>query len=277
MDDNMRIRNANLIIPVEMISFSFLNKMLKELTVYLYLKMYTDGKELFDKLKKDLKLKDKRTLDKYIRNLIRCNWMGYDVKTGNYFIRSFNHIRVINHFKKRNGVTFQYKNFKTCKSFFAAAVIGSKVNGIKYKRTLSKGKTLGVTNKGDVAFQPDFSFTGSGNSRDGLANQLIAKELGCSKTMASNLKNMAARDGYLKVKPQYIEFVDIKDTEGGTINHLNTYYPNLSGRFKIKKTKKGNKIVVQVYDEITPCIKFKTITKLTNAASKCGINLKVAA
>ena len=105
MDDNMRIRNANLVIPVEMISFSFLNKMLKELTVYLYLKMYTDGKvngesELFDKLKKDLKIKDKRTFDKYIRNLIKCNWMGYDVRTGNYFIRSFNHIRVINHFKK---------------------------------------------------------------------------------------------------------------------------------------------------------------------------------
>ena len=83
--------------------------------------------------------------------------------------------------------------------------------------------------------------------------------------MASNLKNRAARDGYLKVKHQYISFVDIKDREGGTINHLNMHYPNLSGRFKRKKTKKGAKIVVQMYDEIIPCVKFKTITKLTGA------------
>lgn len=81
-------------LPVDLCHVAVVKKMTKPLQVYLYLKIVTSGKcheasGVFSELKSELNIRDQRTLKKHLLTLQQHNWIGYNAKSGYYFIRGF--------------------------------------------------------------------------------------------------------------------------------------------------------------------------------------------
>ncbi len=109
--------NKILHIPVELASYVIRHRLMKAFSVFVYLKCYTSGiinkdSVTFKALGSTIGVKDNRTLNKYLKQIIGLNWIGYNTVSGNYFIRSIDKIRVLHNFKKRQAVTFNVKDLR---------------------------------------------------------------------------------------------------------------------------------------------------------------------
>lgn len=98
-------------VPIELVQYVHDNKMYKSLGLYLLLKASCDGYTL---LKKECKIwfmsllgiKDGRSFNKHLHKLISDSWVGYNEKTGIYYIRGFKALRKRYDFQHRSAVVF---------------------------------------------------------------------------------------------------------------------------------------------------------------------------
>lgn len=246
----------------------------KALGIFLYLKFNSSGKIHKDALpfrtiKWDLGISQERTFMKHFKKLLDANWIGFNNITGYYFIRGFDRLRIEYNYKSRQAVTLQYHDLRVLKAFLVAAIIGSKVNLQKYYwQYVAKRKLKPVANKRDATSPAKVYVNQVPPEYHGLGLNGIAKLLGCKKTRASQLKNSAAKAGFIKVNHKFSELTRLPAVDWKIRNYLQDLDPSLKGkiRFKVITVKKMKfiSVLIQKHDEIIPKLKFLSINKFNN-------------
>jgi hypothetical protein len=236
------------------------------------MKMFSDGKlredsPVFEQMRNQLRLKDKRTFDKHIGILIQLGWVGYNSRTGIYFIRSFDYVRLIYNFRKRTATTLYLKDIWHIQQYLVGVILSAEMRGQKYYwESVYRRKPRTATKKGDVAKHS--KVYSEVPNYYGLSVKAIAELLGCRTTRASVLKQQAAKAGYIKMKHHFAEYATLTEADFHFRPNLNDRFPALAGKFRIKKVKHNGttsyKVLVQLHDEIIPNLAFKTVSKFNN-------------
>ncbi len=267
-DMGSRLFYNNLTIPLEIIGFAFSQKFLKPFTLYVYLKFHCAGKihksNVYSLIKEVPGFTDSRSINKHLGRLLKLNWIGYNPKSCNYFIRGFSEIRRLHGFKKRHAAVCYPKDLPKMQSFMVGAVLSKEINVQKFISVSRKRRKKAAMHKRDIALQPN-SKTKVHTNYFGLSNGIIAKLLNCKQTRACELKRQATKYGYIKVRHKYKEFLKLNGSDSQLKGNLKECFPEVASRLSIRKDKKGNyKIMEQLYDEIIPLVWIKTIKKFNN-------------
>lgn len=99
-------------IPISVIRFVIQNNLIRAFSIFLYLKNRCDGvmsaNELsYSEMGESVGIKDKRTIQKYMNKLLSINWIGYNRKSKNYFIRGFRNVMQAKGLTSRHGVRIE--------------------------------------------------------------------------------------------------------------------------------------------------------------------------
>jgi hypothetical protein len=192
-----------------------------------------EGSNLFSSLKKELSIKDKRTFDKHFTPLLELDWIGYNKKSGYFFIRSLSRIYTKEGFRKSQACLFSKGDLQNIQVYAAGAIISDNIRKQKYHWEFQKKKNLSVSIKKENANQIGF-FSGP-PSYYGLSNKRIAALLCCKQTRGHVLKVSAAKAGYIKTVSRFKDIVTFKKPDF----FLRYNYENLSqwytGKLRIQK------------------------------------------
>lgn len=268
----MDIRHTYFQLPVEIARYAYHHKHQKALALYLYLKFYCDGviknnHPAFSQSSALPIMNDDRTFQKYMRQLLALNWVGYNVKSGCYFIRGFDEIRVAYGFKKRQAATIEFKDISHIQAYLVAVIIGSNINGQKYYWERGLGRRTAAMNKKGVAIQPGSSSTDSRPTYYGLSNAAIARELNCSVTRACELKQESEKLGYLWTKEHFEVIREMSKPDFAIRSILYEQDPSIRGKLIFKTRRRNRQLFIQLlqqqYDEIVPLVQFKRIVKFS--------------
>jgi hypothetical protein len=262
-------------IPMQITRYVFHNDLVKPFAIFLYLKFFTSGKFHQDttyltEAGNYLGIKDKRTFKTHFRRLLDLNWIGFNPKTGYYFIRSFDRIRAENGFKSRQAVTLWHYNLKKLHSFIVGAILSAEINRQRYaSHKESKRRTRPAVLKRDAA-SPARNAKKGVLDYFGLGLEAICKLLNWKKTRASQLRAMAAKDGFIQVKHQFQDWNEISERDFHMRNYLKDVNPHIARRLRFKKvaskTNPRIKVMLQLHDEIIPKVQFKTVNKFNRLA-----------
>jgi len=267
-------------IPVEVSRHVVTNGLEKSFAIYLYLKFHSSGKihidsPAFQSIKKDLGINTNRTYQKHFQKLLDLNWINLSETSGLYYIRGFDRIRLENQCKSRQATTLYYKNLKKLKAFLVGTILGAAVNGQKYFwEVVIKRKLRPVANKRD-ATSPARAYADSPKPEYyGLSLPEIAGLLGCKKKRASQLRQLAAKSGFIKTCHRFMELARLAKADHNIREHLYELYPQYKNKIRFtqvvpkgkRKTQAEATIVVavQLHDEIIPKLQFKFISKFNN-------------
>lgn len=275
-------RHNKLQIPVEVSRYVYANNLVKPFAVYLYLKMYSDGKlhehsPIMQQMRKDLRLKDDRTFKLHFRKLRRENWIGYNAITGMYFIRSIDYLRYVNCFKSRQATTFFPADLNNVQHYLVGVLISAEVVGQKYYwEVVKRRKPSTATKKWDVANHTSKVFSGNPiPTYYGLSVQAIADLLGCKLTRACVLKNAAAKKRYIQIKHHFDVLQVLTKPDFSIRQKIEAANPDLKGKVRFKTVTRNRQtlieVVVQLYDEIISNIPFKTVAKFNNLQVSAAI------
>jgi hypothetical protein len=260
-------------IPVGIIDFVLQNKMSKPFQLFTYLKCHSSGKvhedsSLFQTMPGALEIKDQRTIRDYVAKLYSLNWMGYNPKSGYYFIRGFNVIRKKHNIRSRKAAIFDYEDINyLATAFLPGAVICSNLKAQQYvwevsKRRLAKSATenVGVANQGFPASDTPPPYYG-------LSNKGIAASLYCKQTRACELKQQAEQAGYLKSENRFKDIAVLYKPDYKIREIIKAHHPELGKRVRFKvESEKGLtviKVVQQLHNEIIPYIRFKNVRRFS--------------
>ena len=268
-------KNNRVLLPIELAQYGYKKKLVKSLAIYLYLRIYTDGKvksdsPLFSQLRLDLRLKDERTFRKHIAPLIKLNWIGYCPDSGVYFIRQMPQLRVAHEFEDRWAAVVEPHHLKHFQIFLAAILINKEVHDQSfYWDVVQLRKLKKAPNKWVGAEHSKASSHSSKRPKYfGLCNKTIAGILGCKQTRACVLKNKAAKFGYLEVHHRYHDIMELDRPDFNIRAVLYEQFPKYKGRIRIWRKWKGTakyiKLLLQLHDEIIPKLTFKRMQKLSH-------------
>jgi hypothetical protein len=242
------------IIPAEMCSYVLSSKLVRPFQVFVYLKSKCSGKiklnkEDLDNVASKLGLKSERTVKYCLKKLIDSRWIGFSPRSGFYFIKGYDQIRIQHKFYRRRGAEFSLDEIKDLKAFLIATTIGLLINAQKRRRravepSMARSKT--------PASLRSFPFE--------ISNEALAKILGISVSTAFEWKNLAAKQGYIKIRKHYAE-IDID--------------PRFSQEFKNKRGVPGHllryrsgKLCIQKSDTVVSHITFRRRAKITEFNKK---------
>jgi len=143
-----------------------------------------------------LKVKTKSTITARLSSLIHRNWIGFNPKTGIYFIRGFHAVCRVEGISTKHAVVYSAEDCKDFVGFVGAVLFLNFYKSVK--RGLRNGTVTikGVTKQSYKAaplFLP-VSIIG------------ISKSLGISSTYIHKLKQRAINEGLLCVKQSYTFF-----------------------------------------------------------------------
>ncbi len=242
--------------------------------------MHSDGivhekSDVFKSLIGSLKIKERRTLKKYFDLLKKHNWIGYDAKTGKYYVRSFDAIRAQNKFYNRQATVFFANYINNVPAYMIAVIMGNKLNNNKFFwEVVNEGKLRTATNIKDVAFQPKApsKLPLAKPKYNGICKWKIADLFNCSLTSATEFKQQAENAGFIKVTHQFTDFKNINFADFKLRANLEDICPNIKGRLRFKKQPKTEdavkqkhiSILIQSYDKIECYLQFKTTAKFKN-------------
>ncbi len=235
-------------VPVEICQWAIKNKFIRPFQVYVELKMMCNGCMRLENtelrfIAKSLGLKSIRAIRNNIKILLDSNWIGYDIKTGVYYIRGFEKVRKMYGFKRRTGAEYNTKEIKNFKAFIAGAVIGYLVN------VQRRHKRLGARNNGR-AYHPIHN----ANEYFPVANAALAKILGISISTASELKHLAQGHGYVLIRKRYKK----TNKDGKFKNQIKKANPEISLKVRVV----NGEVMLQEPDEALSCIRFKRRKKI---------------
>ena len=237
------------IIPAELCNFVLTSKLIRPFQVFIYLKSKCSGKirlskSDMDNVALDLGLKSGKTINSCIKKLIEINWVGFSPRSGFYFIKGFEKIRKQHKFYRRRGVEFNLDEIRDLKGFLIATSISLLINAQKRRkraveRSMSGSKT--------PACLRSFYFE--------IANEALAKILRISISTAFEWKNLAEKQGYIKIRKHFAE-IDVN--------------PKLAKEFKSQKGVpshlirfRAGKLWIQKSDTVVSYINFRRRAKIT--------------
>ncbi len=222
---------------------ALMNKTVRELQVFIWLKMYCSGKlkitaEVLRNIMADLGISSVKTVWVGINSLLNKGWITLSRRSGYYFIRSFERIRELEGFSKRTGAEFSFRDIKNFKGFLVGAVISQLIAVQKKKEWLLvteriKGRSLTVTSIPHLYYP--------------VANDALAKILGVSKSTAYEWKQLARKQGFIKIRRKYRK-LGYLDT--GNINQYKKYGDMTAGRICFREGKYYEQLADTVYSKI---------------------------
>lgn len=246
--------------------------------LFVFLKMHSSGKlhegsPVFELAKRELGIKDSRTMKKYLSQLRKADWVGFNQASGYYFIRSFSQTPIDPQYVDRTAVLFLPENLKYFHFFLVGAILGHRVKRQKFFFEVARKRRLRpATEKHEVARQAK-AFSGSSNEGYfgakkppyyGLSNKRIAEILGCKQTRACVLKRQAAKHGFLNVRHHFKEIGSMAKAD---VRLGNARYDCIADGHKLRFiTLKVNgitttKLVEQLTDELIPVLKYRSIRR----------------
>jgi hypothetical protein len=178
----------------------------------------------------------RKSILRHLLRLKHLHWIGYNRKSGYYFIRSFASIMQSNQFRARTGAEFKREYLNTFKSFLAGAVIGYIANTIRKQQAV--GRKYARPNQA-ACFSNGYP----------VATRLITKKLNISIGMATKLKKDAAKTGFIRLNKNFVD-------AGFDITERKYYvkaFPEVHGRIRNRK----GKLFLVGTDTIIPQIHFK--------------------
>jgi DNA-binding CsgD family transcriptional regulator len=187
----------SLIVPTDICQDAITNKKVNAVAVFLALKFSCSGKTRL----KDMSLadiaktlgKNERTVRKHIRTLIEWDWVGYNHKTGFYFIRSFLRVQELRESNWMHGARLYPFQLKNIREFMFSAVVGNILR--------SRRRRLGAER-----YRRSSSFS---SNQPHPANcfpvsvRIIAKILSLSTSTTHAIKKSAIKKGYIYVLQEH--------------------------------------------------------------------------
>jgi len=188
----MRFSTCN--IPVELCQWALANKHVRELQVFIWLKMNCSGKikitpEVLHNITKELGLKSAKTVKSAISVLMDRKWITFSKRSGYYFIKGFESIRKKEGFKRKTAVEFSIRDIRRFKGFLVAAVISNLIAVQKKREWLSERKNGRSKTEGHL---PSLFFP--------VANIVIAKIFKISLSTAWEWKKLAQKQRFIRVR-----------------------------------------------------------------------------
>ncbi|MCW3789354.1 hypothetical protein [Plebeiibacterium sediminum] len=181
-------------IPVELAYWAITNKKSRLVQVYLCLKALCDGKlkinsETQKCIANFIGVKSRQTISNHLNQLLELNWVGYNNKSGYYFIRSFGFVMNQLGFKRQTLAKFEIDDIKIIKAFFIGAIISDLIK--KQKRQIVRTERLKgrfyQSRKNVASFYP-------------IANIALAKILNISIYSAFKYKQLAKDCNFIEIK-----------------------------------------------------------------------------
>lgn len=188
-------------IPVELCEYVLRNKLSKPFKLYLLLKASCDGKikiasKDFSALATSLGYVSSRSVRNNLKHLLRLNFVGYNPKSGFYFIRGFDRLNEAFKIQTRTTAECDIRDIDKVQSFCMGAVCGYIVKDQRKRRWLLERKK-GRSNPGGLPTHFD------------LANDILVKKLKLSLNTVYRLKQAAHHDGFIdiqkKFRPLYVQ------------------------------------------------------------------------
>ncbi|MEP1035510.1 hypothetical protein [Ekhidna sp.] len=238
-----------LYVPICLLEKCF-KRRLRELQVYLAMKFYCNGRlELTSDLKYTL-LEDVilvsswKTINTALKKLVENNWIGFK-PPNNYYPRSFNTVCQLENCNGNQFVECAPDFLYSFRPFSVAAIVSAEIK--KHKNQL-KNKNL----KSRIE---ESANGGSCQSilklrSDWMSANMLSSKLGISKSRAHELKQEAAKNGYISIKANRQE-LSLQTSEVGEFRKL------YNGDFWIEPHPKTGKVYVRGPDIITSHIRLK--------------------
>ncbi len=181
------------LIPIELCEFCLVNKISKPFQLYMLLKLRCSGKKRISKseineMATELGYRSERSIRNNLKELQKYNFVGHNPKSGYFFIRSFDKIRVMHGLMNgRMGVFFYKEDLKSFKAFLIGAVIAKTVYINKMRE-----KALGLRRESPKHSAPSSYFP--------ISHSFLANNLDIASSTAADYKNIAAKAGYITIK-----------------------------------------------------------------------------
>ena len=232
-------------IPVDLCIHTLKNKLSRSFQLYILLKSSCSGKRLITQndrynLANDLDLNIK-TINNHFNKLQLLNWVGYNPKSGYYFIRSFDRVKEIQNLNYRSAAEFDPKEIKKFKAFIIGAVIGYLVNSQKKDRRLEPKKAH--YNRSRPGRHPSYF---------PISSEVLANILNVSQPTAHRYIELAKKAGYIRIKKNNLipTGISVKHYQG-----IKKTFPDSNLRIK------NNQLFIQKANSFASNIHFKTQKK----------------
>lgn len=201
--------NSYLKIPVSLSKWAIQNNFIRPFQLYIYLKSSCSGQRYISyqnrvDIANDLNLSE-RTIRRNLKKLLQANWIGYNPKSGRYFIRSFERVQYDLSLNSRSATKFDITEINKFKAFISGAVVTHYYNGTKWAKRCKERQKGRSKPKHQEAIKV---------SANGLAYLLSV-----SKVRAHRIKKWAESKGYITIIPD----CEQKDIPLREIDNLRKY------------------------------------------------------
>lgn len=228
-------------IPLHILQKALIEKYHREIELYIYLKITTDGRLKLKGRKKSEVLQvlsiSESTLYRRLRVLQDWNWVGFDDLTQTYFIRGYNYVLKSEQAISRTAVKFTFKDILQLQTFSFSACVGFLLRSqTRRKRRGAERKTWRSKQSPASTFKP-------------VALSVMKSVFSLSKDTVIKLKKLSIIAGYLKRKR------GIKELHHAS-KHSREYYRSHPEHWGLLR-KHGNMIVIIQPDEFNDCHIYK--------------------
>ncbi|WP_372753141.1 hypothetical protein [Labilibaculum sp.] len=180
-------------IPIELLVFALSKRKVSQVRLYLYLKSQCSGylpwtKQIKEKVKKDLAIKDSRTIDRNLHWLLKNRWITKNAKRGSIRIVSYLVLSKKLQFRSATGAIFSTIDFQNFRPFIYAAVV---TYYLHYKHRIAKQSER---KKGRSTTNCSF--------RD-MPAEYLANVLRLGKSTIVRYRQKAWDAGFIKMKHRY--------------------------------------------------------------------------
>jgi len=233
-------------IPIDLCIYTLKNKLSRSFQLYILLKISCSGKRTItqndrNNFANNLDLKTTKTINNHFKKLQLLNWIGFNPKSGYYFIRGFDKVKEIQNLNYRTAAEFDPKEIKNLKAFIIGALIGYLVNSQKKRERLEPKKARKHRSK-----------HGRPSSFFPISSEVLANILNVSHVTALKYMTLAKKAGYIRIKKNNLEATGIH------VKHYQAYkktFPEYNLRIK------NNQLWIQKANKFASNIHLKTRKK----------------
>jgi len=188
-------------IPIELIKYAIMNKIINQLKVLICLKDLTSGQFILNqnsiKQFSDRIDVNSKTLRKHIKWLLDKKWIVLNRKSGSHRVISFKQISSKLKHSSKSGALFYTTDYKKFRGFVYAAFITYCMKYLKRynnKKNWDLAKPERKKERSNSSLAPNFYY---------LPHLYLAKVLETSKANAAKYRNTAIRDGFITAKKNF--------------------------------------------------------------------------
>ncbi len=241
-------RQKYYLIPVELATLVFRERLAMEFQTWLLLKHWSNGRleitpAIINALATHLNASG-RTIYRALSRLRERNWIGYNPNNGLWYVRGLDALRIIEQCNRRAAVWFDVENVRAIEAFVAGVAFGEL---IRRQKTKFWREAAGVHRKGGTtqpAPLPKFF---------PVAIRAIEKIFGVSRSTVTRAKKAAVAAGFLLIqrgKPTPIH----TDNPGAFLRG----FPEMEGHL----FSKGGQWFLRATDEAQTTLQFKRRSRL---------------